>query len=107
MQRQLTRVFRARRSRTTLPLRDPQLRHYAKLPTGSGGVYVTEVVPEQSGREGGFESPGDVLHRSGGHAPIDQDGNYEEPLYGRIAFVNLITTKAYAGDKAAASSHLP
>ncbi len=79
------------------PLRDPQLRHYAKLPTGSGGVYVTEVVPNSPAAKAGLK-PGDVLLEVAG-TPIDQDGNYEEPLYGRIAFVHLITTKAYAGDK--------
>ena len=31
------------------PTRDPQLRHYAKLPPGGGGVYVTEVVPRRPG----------------------------------------------------------
>ncbi len=79
------------------PLRDPQLRHYAKLPVGSGGVYVTEVVPDSPAAKAGLKQ-GDVLLEVAG-AAIDQDGNYEEPLYGRIAFVNLITTKAYAGDK--------
>ena len=79
------------------PLRDPQLRHYAKLPTGSGGVYVTEVVPESPAAKAGLKQ-GDVLLEVAGSA-VDQDGNYEDPLYGRIAFVHLITTKAYAGDK--------
>ncbi len=79
------------------PLRDPQLRHYAKLPAGSGGVYVTEIVPNSPSARAGLK-PGDVLLEVAGQA-IDQDGNYEEPLYGRIAFVHLITTKAYSGEK--------
>ena len=79
------------------PLRDPQLRHYANLPAGSGGVYVTEVVPNSPAAKAGLK-PGDVLLEVAG-AAVDQDGNYEEPLYGRIAFTHLITTKAYAGDK--------
>ncbi len=79
------------------PLRDPQLRHYAKLPAGSGGVYVTEVVPNSPAAKAGLK-PGDVLLEVAGQA-VDQDGNYEEPLYGRIAFVHLITTKAYTGEK--------
>ena len=79
------------------PLRDPQLRHYAKLPAGSGGVYVTEVTPNSPAAKAGLKQ-GDVLLEVAG-SPIDQDGNYEEPLYGRISFTNLITTKAYAGDK--------
>ncbi len=79
------------------PLRDPQLRHYAKLPPGSGGVYVTEVVPNSPSAKAGL-TPGDILLEVAG-APVDQDGNYDDPLYGRIAFVHLITTKAYAGEK--------
>ncbi len=30
---------------------------------------------------------------------IDQDGNYEEPLYGRISFTHLLSTKTFAGQK--------
>ena len=79
------------------PLRDPQLRHYAKVPAGSGGVYVTEVISNSPAAKAGLK-PGDVLLEVAGQA-IDQDGNYEDPLYGRIAFVHLITTKAYSGEK--------
>ena len=39
---------------------------------------------------------GDVILELGGQA-IDQDGNYEEPLYGRISFVHLVTTRSYVG----------
>ena len=78
-------------------LRDPQLRHYAKLPAGSGGVYVTEVTPDSPAAKAGLKQ-GDVLLEVAG-IPVDQDGNYDDPLYGRIAFVHLITTKAYSGEK--------
>ena len=81
----------------TAPTRDPQLRHYAKVPSGAGGVYVTDVAPDGPAAKAGLKT-GDVVLELGGF-PIDQDGNYEEPLYGRIAFVNIVTTRSFAGDK--------
>ena len=79
------------------PTRDPQLRHYAKLQPGDGGVYVTEVVPDGPASKAGLKT-GDIILELGGQA-IDQDGNYEEPLYGRISFNHLITTRSFAGQK--------
>ena len=29
---------------------------------------------------------------------IDQNGNYVDPLYGKIEFTNLLTARAFAGD---------
>ena len=49
-------------------------------------------------------SLGDVVLELGGQA-IDQDGNYEEPLYGRISFVHLVTTALSSGQKAAGQDH--
>ncbi len=77
------------------PTRDPQLRHYAKLPVTGGGVYITEAVANGPAALAGIK-PGDVLMEVEGHA-IDQDGNYEEPLYGRIAITHLLSTLTYAG----------
>ena len=79
------------------PTRDPQLRHYAKLPASGGGVYVTDVVAHGPAAEAGLQVA-DVLLEVDGHA-IDQDGNYDEPLYGRISFVHLLSTKTFAGQK--------
>lgn len=79
------------------PMRDPQLRHYAKAPTGGGGVYVSEIVSGGPADQAGLQV-GDVLLNVGGH-PIDQDGNYEEPLYGRISLNHLISTRSYVGQK--------
>ncbi len=81
----------------TAPTRDPQLRHFAKLPAGTGGVYVTNVIPNGPADKAGLKTGDVVLELAG--SPIDQDGNYEEALYGRIAFVNLVTTRSFAGDK--------
>ena len=79
------------------PTRDPQLRHYAKLPTSGGGVYITDVVDHGPAADAGLKA-GDVVLEVDGHG-IDQDGNYEEPLYGRISFVHLLSTKTFAGQK--------
>ena len=77
------------------PTRDPQLRHYAKLPVGGGGVYVTDVVRNGPAAHGGLQV-GDVITEIDGHS-IDQDGNYEEALFGRISITHLISTTSYSG----------
>ncbi len=79
------------------PTRDPQLRHYAKLPLTGGGVYVTNVAKDTPAAAGGLLA-GDVILDLGGQA-IDQDGNYDEPIYGKISMNHLITTKSFVGDK--------
>jgi hypothetical protein len=33
-----------------------------------------------------------------GNNPIDQNGNYVDPLYGKMEFTNLITSRSFAGD---------
>ncbi len=81
------------------PTRDPQLRHYAKLPASGGGVYVTDLVAHGPAAEAGLKV-GDVVLDVDGHG-IDQDGNYEEPLYGRISIVHLLSTKTFTGQKIA------
>ncbi|MBV9128012.1 MAG: PDZ domain-containing protein, partial [Verrucomicrobia bacterium] len=78
-------------------LRDPQLRHYAKLPGGSSdGVYITDVADAGPAAVAGIRA-GDVLTEVAGQA-IDQDGNFADPLYGRINLSHLLT-KAFVGDK--------
>lgn len=79
------------------PTRDPQLRHYAKLPASGGGVYVTDVIAHGPAADAGLQA-GDVVLEVDGHG-IDQDGNYEEALYGRISIVHLFSTKTYAGQR--------
>ena len=78
------------------PTRDPQLRHYAKLPANGGGVYVTDVVRDGPAAKAGLKV-GDVIMEVSGQG-IDQDGDYEEPLYGRISIANLLSTKSFAGE---------
>jgi hypothetical protein len=78
------------------PTRDPQFRHYAKLPAG-GGVYVTDVAKDSPAGQAGLQA-GDVVWEVDGHA-VDQDGNYQELLYGRISLSYLITTRSFVGQK--------
>src|ERR1700730_13906946 len=77
------------------PTRDPQLRKFAGE-TGKGGVYVTNVEPETPAMKAGMKA-GDIIMSIGNHA-IDENGNYVDPLYGKIDFTNLISAHAYAGD---------
>ncbi len=78
--------------------RDPQLRRYVGLKAGgpAGGVYVTDVLTDGPAAKGGIEV-GDVLLRING-IPVDQDGNYNDPTYGKISLMHLVGTKHFVGD---------
>ena len=78
------------------PTRDPQLRKFAEQTGKAAGVYVTSVDPSSPAAKAGLQV-GDVV-TSVGNNEIDQNGNYVDPLYGKIEFTNLITAKAFAGD---------
>ena len=77
-------------------LRDPQLRRYVGLNGGnangtSGGVYITDTQKNSPAEKAGLRE-GDVLLAIG-DKPIDQDGNYVDPRYGKLSLVNLISLK--------------
>jgi S1-C subfamily serine protease len=78
------------------PTRDPQLRKFAEQTGKPAGVYVTSVDPNSPASKAGLQV-GDIVV-SVGNNEIDQNGNYVDPLYGKIEFTNLITAKAFAGD---------
>jgi S1-C subfamily serine protease len=78
------------------PTRDPQLRDYAGDTEKEGGVYVTAVEPGLPAAKAGLQ-PGDVITAVGDH-DIDENGNYVDALYGKIAMSNLLGAKAYVGD---------
>jgi S1-C subfamily serine protease len=78
------------------PTRDPQLRKYAGQTGKPGGVYVTSVEPNMPAMKAGMQV-GDIITAIGNHE-IDQNGNYVDPLYGKIEFTNLISAHSYAGD---------
>lgn len=75
--------------------RDPQFRRYVGL-GGGGGVYVTQVLKDSPGEKAGLKA-GDIILSIDGQA-IDQDGNYVDPEYGKLALINLISTKHYVGE---------
>ena len=78
--------------------RDPQFRRYIGLSgTGLGGVYVTDVVKDGPAEKAGIQK-GDVIVRIDGQA-LDQDGNYKDPEYGKIAATHLVSTKHFDGEK--------
>jgi S1-C subfamily serine protease len=81
------------------PTRDPQLRRYAKMPMGNGGIFITEVAEGSPAAKAGLQ-PGDVL-LAVGDINVDQDGNYEEPLYGRITLSHYLSVRHQVGDKLA------
>ncbi len=74
------------------PMRDPQLRrHTGAVGKVKGGVYITDVAPGSPAADAGV-AEGDVLV-SVADEPIDQDGNYLDPLYGKIPLSHLISMK--------------
>ncbi|MDQ6860160.1 MAG: PDZ domain-containing protein [Verrucomicrobiota bacterium] len=78
------------------PTRDPQLRKFAGQTGKPGGVYVMGVEPNMPAAKAGMQV-GDIV-TSVGTSEIDQNGNYVDPLYGKIEFTNLITSRGFAGD---------
>jgi len=78
--------------------RDPQLRRYIGL-NAPGGVYVTEVLKGGAADKAGLKKA-DVILAVEGHA-VDQDGNYEDPVWGRISFSHLTNTVFHPGDTVA------
>ncbi len=78
------------------PTRDPELRQYAGDSSKQGGVYVSSVEPGQPAAKAGLKA-GDMIEGVGENQ-IDENGNYVDPLYGKIGFGNLLTAKAFSGD---------
>lgn len=75
--------------------RDPQLRRFARLPDGTGGAYVTKVLPGSPADAAGLKQ-GDVLLSVDGKT-IDQDGNYTDPRFGKISLAHYVSTVLQAG----------
>ncbi|HSI14254.1 MAG TPA: PDZ domain-containing protein [Chthoniobacter sp.] len=79
------------------PTRDPQFRRYLGLDGNIvGGIYVSDVQSDSPAAKGGLEK-GDVLLQVDGQA-VDQDGNYKDPEYGKLALAHLFSTRHYDGD---------
>ena len=78
------------------PTRDPQLRTYAGQTGKPAGVYITSVEPNSPAMKAGLQV-GDIVTAIGTNE-IDQNGNYVDPLYGKIEFTNLLNSHASVGD---------
>jgi S1-C subfamily serine protease len=78
------------------PTRDPQLRSFAGQTGKPGGVYITSVEPNSPAMKGGLQA-GDIVTAIASNE-IDPNGNYVDPLYGKIEFTHLLTAHAFAGD---------
>jgi hypothetical protein len=78
------------------PTRDPQLRKFAGQTGKPAGVYVSSLEPNMPAAKAGIQV-GDII-TSVGNYELDQNGNYVDPLYGKIEFTNLITARGFAGD---------
>jgi S1-C subfamily serine protease len=77
--------------------RDPQLRQYCNIPAMvPGGVYISHVERDSAAEEAGIHE-GDILLELAGKS-VDQDGNYTDARYGKLALLNLISLQA-AGSK--------
>lgn len=79
------------------PTRDPQLRKYAGETGNGGGVYVTGVEPGAAVQKAGLQV-GDIVTGIRDFA-IDQNGNYNDPVFKKLSFTNLLATRAFVGDK--------
>ncbi len=78
------------------PTRDPDLRKFAGQTGNPAGVYITAVQPNLPAAKAGLKV-GDIVTAIGKNE-LDQNGNYVDPLYGKIEFPNLITAHAFVGD---------
>lgn len=75
--------------------RDPMFRRYLAL-SGGGGVYVTQIRKDSPAAKAGLQE-GDTILSIGGEA-VDQDGNYNDPDYGKLAVSHLLSTKHFTGE---------
>jgi hypothetical protein len=75
---------------------DPQLRKYAGIADMTGGVYVEAVVKDGAATKAGLLQ-GDIIMNIAGY-DIDNKGNYQHPLYGKVAMPHLVRCEFHAGD---------
>jgi hypothetical protein len=78
------------------PTRDPELRQFAGQTGKPAGVYITSIEPNSPAMKAGLQV-GDILTGIGKNE-IDPNGNYVDPLYGKIEFTNLLSARAFAGE---------
>ena len=78
-------------------LRDPNLREEVKAPK-TGGILLTRVNERGTAGRAGLQE-GDVLLSVDGFK-LDEDGNYQDALYGPTSVGNLIRTRPVVGSPA-------
>jgi hypothetical protein len=82
---------------TSSSTRDPQFRRFLGLNVSTpGGVYVADALQDGPASRAGVEK-GDVVLAVDG-LPVDQDGNYKDPDYGKISMSHLFSTRHVVGD---------
>jgi len=87
----------ARAGLTYGDVRGSVLRAWLGAGKDSGGVYVTSVEPGGPSEKAGLRK-GDLIIKAGGKA-IDGEGNYTDPVLGKVHFSNLAALESSPGDK--------
>jgi len=77
-------------------VRGSNLREWLGVPHDQNGVYVTSVLPGEPAEKGGLRK-GDFLMKVAGKQ-LDGEGNYLDPVHGKITFTNLASLACAPGD---------
>ncbi len=77
------------------PLIEPVKRHYLGLPNDDRGVLILRTIPGSSAS--GVMQAGDVILTWDG-TPIDSQGYYTDPDFGRLLLVHQISGRRHPGD---------
>jgi hypothetical protein len=77
-------------------VRGTTLREWLGVPKSQSGVYITSVTPGSPAEKGGLKK-GDFVTKVAGKE-IDGEGNYLDPIHGKITFNNLATLETAPGD---------
>lgn len=75
---------------------DPQLRRYAGISGRTGGVYVEGVIKSSAAEKAGIQK-GDIIFEVEGFS-IDSRGNFDHPVYGKMALSHLTRCEFHVGD---------
>lgn len=86
------------------PMRSATLREWFGLEKNQGGV---AIAPERKGaaEKAGLRKGDVILTLAGRH--IDSEGNYEDPVFGKTCFGNLVSMASAPGDRIEVSYYRP